>query len=429
MKESVSRLQAPPLVDKQSVGQENKLEKKSKSTSSAVFAKDSFACCSYYKECSNEKHCIISNLDYSQNCQYREKIESGIIYYGKNANAFRKDLYESYIHNFQHLSLGEVSILGCVLHHFFFEKNGITQAIFLDSPELLTLSELGFFDITFKPLLIMNRCKIKYLKNACGDSLIKEAVSWAKKQRKATPKNNLDKNSSAEESIYREELVRWILQFHPNIAETVCEGVHVIEIPPMNHLELREFFYDYYPLETYETIKEALKYYTDDPRFLAAKKHEESPPLLEDSKKNDFDMAITEAILQFGYWDPDVHSTLEQVKRLAAMLRIKPKNITVNVDNLTAEIIGSTGDHHHVSLTSCSCMDFHFRQLPCKHIYRLAYELGCLNSLPKFDRKSAEAFEGTIPDEVERFRRLYLKGAISPEKYVKIVNALESTNA
>ena len=285
MKESVSRLQAPPLVDKQSVGQENKLEKKSKSTSSAVFAKDSFACCSYYKECSNEKHCIISNLDYSQNCQYREKIESGIIYYGKNANAFRKDLYESYIHNFQHLSLGEVSILGCVLHHFFFEKNGITQAIFLDSPELLTLSELGFFDITFKPLLIMNRCKIKYLKNACGDSLIKEAVSWAKKQRKATPKNNLDKNSSAEESIYREELVRWILQFHPNIAETVCEGVHVIEIPPMNHLELREFFYDYYPLETYETIKEALKYYTDDPRFLAAKKHEESPPLSEDSKK------------------------------------------------------------------------------------------------------------------------------------------------
>lgn len=49
---------------------------------------DSFGCCSHYIECSDAKKCIMSDVDkdFYRGCQYREKLESGRIFYGKNAN-------------------------------------------------------------------------------------------------------------------------------------------------------------------------------------------------------------------------------------------------------------------------------------------------------------------------------------------------------
>ena len=54
----------------------------------------------------------------------------------------------------------------------------------------------------------------------------------------------------------------------------------------------------------------------------------------------------------------------------------------------SAMILGESGQVYQTSLHSCSCPDFQARHQPCKHMYRLALELGCLLS---FDSSSLEA--------------------------------------
>lgn len=44
----------------------------------------------------------------------------------------------------------------------------------------------------------------------------------------------------------------------------------------------------------------------------------------------------------------------------------------------SADIAGESGAVYHVSLSSCTCPDFLSRKRPCKHMYRLALELGAL---------------------------------------------------
>lgn len=45
-----------------------------------------FGCCHEYMKCSDAKHCVSTDYLYSKGCTYRTKLESGIIFYGKNRN-------------------------------------------------------------------------------------------------------------------------------------------------------------------------------------------------------------------------------------------------------------------------------------------------------------------------------------------------------
>jgi hypothetical protein len=129
--------------------------------------------------------------------------------------------------------------------------------------------------------------------------------------------------------------------------------------------------------------------------------------------------------MNFGNWEESVHNDYEQIKRIAFMQRIKPENVTVFPEKQSAEIVGSDGIYD-VTLNSCTCYDFEARQLPCKHIYKLASELGYLDDLPKVNRKAAKAFKDNLSSEIDHYKELYFNGAISIEKFNKIVNALLS---
>lgn len=76
--------------------------------------------------------------------------------------------------------------------------------------------------------------------------------------------------------------------------------------------------------------------------------------------------------------------------------------------------------------TTVIVFDFNAQRGPCKHIYKLAAELGLLPPLPMFNAEKAETFKQSIPAEVDRFKQQYLAGAISADKFIKIVNALNS---
>lgn len=45
-----------------------------------------FGCCDLYEKCSDAKKCIAKDNFYTKGCFYRENLEKGLIFYGKNAN-------------------------------------------------------------------------------------------------------------------------------------------------------------------------------------------------------------------------------------------------------------------------------------------------------------------------------------------------------
>ena len=84
-------------------------------------------------------------------------------------------------------------------------------------------------------------------------------------------------------------------------------------------------------------------------------------------------------------------------------------------------IQGSAAEPYQATLQECTCADFAIRQAPCKHMYCLAMELGLLDGLPVYDKRSASY----DPDsELKRNRSLYESGQISADAYVKVCSAL-----
>lgn len=129
-----------------------------------------------------------------------------------------------------------------------------------------------------------------------------------------------------------------------------------------------------------------------------------------------------------SYWEPEIHNEISQVKSRVAAKKIKSSDITMNADN-SCFISGSGSEPYHVTLSSCQCQDFAVnkkRERPCKHIYRLASELGMFDLLPEKNPSGAASVQEEIQNDLEKWQREFLCGNISAEKYVKIADALSS---
>jgi len=70
----------------------------------------------------------------------------------------------------------------------------------------------------------------------------------------------------------------------------------------------------------------------------------------------------------------DMHNLPDQQKRRA-------RAVTVPVGSVDRATQTGIINGYRVSLDNCTCMDFSTRALPCKHMYRLAMELGVFDTL------------------------------------------------
>lgn len=91
-------------------------------------------------------------------------------------------------------------------------------------------------------------------------------------------------------------------------------------------------------------------------------------------------------------WD-SIHNLPDQQKRLSSACKAPCTPISLNPEQQTGVFSGSSGVYQ-TSLTQCTCIDFSRRHKPCKHMYRLAIELGVYG-----DKKDLEsdAFSRKIP--------------------------------
>lgn len=83
--------------------------------------------------------------------------------------------------------------------------------------------------------------------------------------------------------------------------------------------------------------------------------------------------------MTFCNWDEALHSDPEQAKRMekAQKSDVTPDNI--DRDKQIGLFQGSGKEPYETTLEDCTCGDFRRRRKPCKHMYRLAFELGYAN--------------------------------------------------
>lgn len=77
----------------------------------------------------------------------------------------------------------------------------------------------------------------------------------------------------------------------------------------------------------------------------------------------------------------NIHTHPEQIARQKRGMESTCKPISIDREVQTGIFSGSKGALYKTTLESCTCRDYFLRRLPCKHIYRLMYELGLFNTL------------------------------------------------
>lgn len=77
-------------------------------------------------------------------------------------------------------------------------------------------------------------------------------------------------------------------------------------------------------------------------------------------------------------WELSIHESKEQISRQGRAMTY-PFTFDMDASAGTARF-SSTSDlpYYDASLSRCDCYDFQTRHLPCKHMYRLAVELGVI---------------------------------------------------
>lgn len=100
-------------------------------------------------------------------------------------------------------------------------------------------------------------------------------------------------------------------------------------------------------------------------------------------------------------WDNDIHTDEAQIERQGRAMTYG-FDFSIDEKSQTAVFSSTTDIPYYVtSLSECNCYDFQKRGLPCKHIYRLAAELGYIEIIkrPTFNKdKLAEVKESADTD-------------------------------
>lgn len=108
-------------------------------------------------------------------------------------------------------------------------------------------------------------------------------------------------------------------------------------------------------------------------------------------------------------WDYSIHCDESQTDRQGRAMTY-PFTFSIDRSSKTAQFSStSILPYYDTDLSSCTCADFNERKLPCKHIYRLAKELGVIDIVrrPSFNKENLENLKNSpdidnSPDQIKR---------------------------
>jgi len=374
-----------------------------------------FGCCSRFLECSDAKRCIVTDESFSVLCTYRENLENNRIFYGKNANDFMHDRYNALLEAISFLSDGAKSFFeSIVLELCEHKRNSISLIIrnrFIDELASLRLFEICKLNSMFPYLCYKNALKQKIKEDSHYAPIWKIAE---RNNQIAKKTGQISKNSN---TSYVDE---WLNTQGVEIRDRLAEPYRYLSVIAGERCYIECYYRDY----LIESKKPHL--------YMVSPLAEDGwvPNFESSNQQNTSDTEVLEEPLEsnnltFDNLIYDVRKS-DDVKRLIAAKDIKAKYIA-DLDLLakTAVIRGSSPEPYEVSLSSCTCMDFSIHRKPCKHIFRLAMELGMECPLPEFDNKKAKQFD--MQSLVETLCEHWINGEITSEAYAACLSALEKS--
>lgn len=130
-------------------------------------------------------------------------------------------------------------------------------------------------------------------------------------------------------------------------------------------------------------------------------------------------------------WDYIIHEDEAQISRQGRAMTY-PFSFDINQKTQTA-VFSSTSvmPYYDTTLHSCTCGDFESRRLPCKHIYRLAVELGIIEIIKRplggYDKDIIDKIKSSsdIDNDPEQIKRQ--KSAMDKKCVPSEINYAEGT--
>lgn len=120
---------------------------------------------------------------------------------------------------------------------------------------------------------------------------------------------------------------------------------------------------------------------------------------------------------EWSDWEVSVHNDDAQISRQGRAMTY-PFMFDIDTAAKTARFSSSSDlPYYDTSLSQCNCYDFQGRQLPCKHIYRLAVELGVIEIIRRKSGSGSAASKRLLaevkasedvdahPEQVKRMER------------------------
>ena len=101
----------------------------------------------------------------------------------------------------------------------------------------------------------------------------------------------------------------------------------------------------------------------------------------------------------FGPWTEKDHQGKKQESAISKAQLSKTTPISVDYAAQTATFWGSSKEPYQTSLSNCTCSEFVRFKVPCKHIFRLAMELGIIDVSYKTGMSNGERDEMQISFE------------------------------
>lgn len=180
---------------------------------------DSFACCSRYQLCSNEKKCVIANEDYSQFCQYRKLLEVGKIFYGKNSIHFSDEKYQATLNKINSLTLDEKTLLN-EIYIYCRHDRCLKGTHWTYSETLENLSKYGLVNLFECRDWVLENYKSNTLESLISDT--KYAALW--KKHKAIAKENSN-------FVLKNVFISWIKQNASEVLTKIDDKYRLVNIP------------------------------------------------------------------------------------------------------------------------------------------------------------------------------------------------------
>lgn len=129
--------------------------------------------------------------------------------------------------------------------------------------------------------------------------------------------------------------------------------------------------------------------------------------------------------MKFGPWEIPDEEYVSECAAYERALKIKADDIHFDLDSRSSSTIGSAPEPYETTLDGCTCEIRSINGLPCKHMIRLAAELGYSFDVPEFDPYAAADYD--VGEDVDRLTERWRSGQLTLEALRSCISALKKS--